>query len=188
VSRFRAFISIDIEDEEVVNRIVEVQERLKASGADLKLVEPENVHLTLKFLGDIPESRVTDVVNAMEKAAETVEPFTMRLKGIGVFPNPNYVRVVWIGVEEGSDETKAMAAVLEQELGRMGFRRERKDFVPHVTVARVRSGRNKDRLIEAIRELSNVEVGEVEVDRIRLKKSILRPQGPEYHTVEEVEI
>ncbi|MEO2241379.1 MAG: RNA 2',3'-cyclic phosphodiesterase [Euryarchaeota archaeon] len=188
MSTFRAFISIDIEEDEVIDRIQELQDRLKASGADLKLVEPENVHLTLKFLGDIPESRVSEVVEAMERAADTVEPFTLRLKGLGVFPNIRHIRVVWVGVDEGADETKAMAAVLEDELGRRGFRRERRDFVPHVTIARVRSGRNKAQLVEAIRELSSVEVGDVEVTAIRLKKSILRPEGPEYHTVEEVKL
>jgi len=188
VSEFRAFISIDIEDEDVIDRILEIQDRLKASGADLKLVEPENVHLTLKFLGNIPESRVPEVVEAMEKAADAVEPFTMRLKGLGVFPDIRHIRVVWVGVDEGADETKTMAAVLEDELGRRGFRRENREFVPHVTVARVRSGRNKAQLVEVIRELSSVEVGDVEVTSIRLKKSILRPEGPEYHTVEEVEL
>ncbi len=188
MSKFRAFIAIDLKDEDIVRKIRTIQERLKASGADLKLVEPENLHLTLKFLGNVEESRVPEIVEAMEKAADVVQPFEMRLKGMGVFPNPRYVRVVWVGVEEGTEETKAMASVLEDELVKRGFRRETKPFTPHVTVARVRSGRNKAELISAVRELMNVDLGTVEVDRIRLKKSDLRPEGPVYTTVEEVEL
>ncbi len=182
----RSFIAIDIEDPEIVSRIIRVQEEILSSDAKLKPVERQNLHFTLKFLGDVDEARIELVISTMREVLESFEPFSMHLRGVGAFPRVSRPNVVWIGVDEGRDIFIAMAKELDRSLAKLGFKREKKGFEPHLTVARVK-GYSGD-LPEVIRRVSDVDIGIVHVEEIRLKKSTLTPQGPIYETLYSVKL
>jgi 2'-5' RNA ligase len=180
----RAFIAVEI-NEEVRRKLLKVQEGLKATGADLKLVDPENIHITLKFLGEIPEEKLQGITQALDETVAGVPSFDAQIKGIGVFPSLNYIRVVWAGVREGGDKIKEIQRSLDLRLQKLGFKLER-DFVPHLTFARVRSPKNKERLVAFVKGLTNEEFGISRVESIELKQSKLTPRGPVYTTVAKV--
>ncbi len=181
--RFRAFIAVDLDSGSVAGKVLT---ELGTSGAALKLVETKNLHLTLRFLGDTEESRIPDIRKALVESVQGVLPFELRFRGLGVFPNPNYIKVVWIGLD-GAEPLALMAGRLDDALAKVGFGREGK-FSPHLTVARVRSPRNRDRLTALLRERQNDEFGKMTVGKIALKRSVLSSAGPTYTTVEEVRL
>ena len=158
---------------------------LRASGAPLKLVKLEQVHLTLKFLGDTEEALVPKLVDAMHRSVAGVAPFTVRIVGTGAFPNLRRMRVLWVGME-GGQPLVDIARRLEAETEPLGYPREGRDFSPHVTLARVKGGGNLDRARQVLEAHAKDAYGEFAIDRVRLKKSVLTPQGPIYSTVEEV--
>ncbi len=182
----RSFIAIDVEDPELVSKIVRIQEEILSSSARLKPVERQNLHFTLKFLGDVEEARIELVVSTMKEVLASFEPFSMHLRGVGAFPRVSRPNVVWIGVDEGRDIFIEMAKELDRSLAKLGFKRETKGFEPHLTVARVK-GYSGD-LPEVIRRISDVDVGIMSVEEVRLKKSTLTPKGPIYETLHRVEL
>jgi 2'-5' RNA ligase len=113
-------------------------------------------------------------------------PFTIELQGLGVFPKPSFPRVVWAGIKKGSEELKDVFQQLEPRLRGLGFKPDNKGFNPHLTIARVRGGRNKVRLTEAIQEMADYEFGTIKAECLRLKKSNLTPRGPIYTNLREV--
>lgn len=179
----RSFIAVDLE-ENLLEDFRRLQEQLSSSGADLKLVAPGNLHLTLRFLGEIPRSKVEAVIRGLEKIA--FKPFRVKFEGVGAFPNLNRPRVLWVGVSEGVEELKALAGRVEEVVLKAGIPRDPKGFTPHLTLARVRSGRNLPSLSRILRELSAVELGAMTVTAVRLKRSVLTPKGPIYSNLYEV--
>jgi 2'-5' RNA ligase len=157
---------------------------LRTSGADLKVVEAGLLHLTLRFLGDTDEGMVEPIALAMASSAAGMAPFDMTFSGMGAFPKPDHIRVVWIGVK-GAEPLGGFVRRLEEPLARMGFEKEG-DFSPHITIARVKSARHKDRLADIIRQHEGEDLGGMRVERILLKKSVLGSGGPTYSTVKEV--
>jgi len=182
--RIRSFISIDITAKELLARLVELQRQLSGSGADLKPIQPENLHFTLRFLGEVHPS----TLEAVRKEMATVKfnPFKMDLRGVGVFPNLNRLNVVWVGVSKGEAEVRMLSTKLDSALKRVDLRPDAKGFSPHLTVVRVRTWRNKDRLATVVSHLKEYEVGSMDVTSIQLKKSVLTPHGPIYSTIFEV--
>ncbi len=180
----RSFIAFDINNPSVLQKFKEVQDLLIKTGADLRLVEPRNIHITLRFLGDIPASRVDPLLEGMKTV--DFSAFDCEVRGLGVFPDMRYARVVWAGIKKGSDELKSVATQLESQLCKLGFRADTKGFSPHLTLARVKTGRNKDQLARSIQELADYDFGIVKADCLRLKKSVLTPKGPIYSTLREV--
>ena len=179
--KFRAFIAVDLD---CGLRADKVLTELRTSGADLKLVEMRNLHLTIRFLGDTEEERIGDIRRAIEESVRGEAPFELRFRGLGVFPNQNYIKVVWIGLD-GAEPLELIARKLDDSLEKGGFGREGK-FSPHLTVARVKSPRNRDRLTGLLKEHGNEDLGSMTVGKIALKKSVLSSAGPTYTTVEEV--
>jgi len=179
---FRAFISADFGR---FPRVDAFSDALRASGGQLKLVDTDILHTTLKFLGDTDEALVPDIVAVMEGAVKGIAPPTVILRGTGAFPSANRISVVWIGLD-GAESLAAIAATLDRELDALGFRPEGRRWQPHVTVARVKGARNLDRVRAAIEAHANEEFGSARVDSIRLRRSVLTPGGPEYTTVAEV--
>ncbi len=180
----RAFFSFDIEDQTIVRRLTEAQRTLINTGADLKTVKPQNIHLTIRFLGDISPAIVDAIHEEMKQISFT--PFTVELRGLGAFPKLNYPRVVWAGIRKGADELEGVFGQLEPRLRGLGFKPDSKGFSPHLTIARVRTGRNKIQLVKLIQELADYEFGVVKAECLRLKKSDLTPRGPIYSTLREV--
>jgi 2'-5' RNA ligase len=180
----RSFLAFDIEDHEILRRLAEVQSMLANSGADLKMVKPQNIHITIRFLGDIQPHMIDSIYEEMKKIS--FNPFMVELVGLGAFPKLNYPRVVWVGIKKGPNELKDVFKQLEPRLRRLGFSPDTKGFSPHLTITRVRTGRNKARLAELVRELENYEFGTIKAECLRLKKSDLTPRGPVYTNLREV--
>ncbi len=171
----RLFVAVDLNDD-LRDRLTPITKEVsKFSG--VKAVEPQNLHITLLFLGEVRDERVGAIENELSQVE--FNPFRIRLRGIGAFPNPSSPRVVWVGVEDGG-ELKRLADSVYQRLKKLGFRRD-KDFSAHITVARVKK-RNPS-IAEFIKKYSSSEFGEMDVNCFKLKQSILRPQGPIYKDV-----
>ncbi len=157
---------------------------LARTGADLKLVKPENIHITMRFLGNIAPPMVDSIYEIMQKVS--FSPFDVEIRDLGAFPKLQYARVVWAGIKNGAEQLSNISSQLEPNLRRLGLRPDRKGFSPHLTFARVRSGRNKAELIRCVKDSVNYEFGIVKAECLRLKRSILTPKGPIYSTLREV--
>jgi len=177
-------MAFDINNEEILKRLAEAQDKLAKSGADLKLVDPQNIHVTMRFLGDIQPNMVDKIYVEMEQVA--FSPFDVEIHGVGAFPTVKYARVVWAGIREGANGLGDVFNQLEPRLRKLGFRPDLKGFSPHITIARVRTGRNKTELARCMEGLANYEFGTLRADCLKLKKSILTPKGPVYSTLKEV--
>lgn len=182
--QIRSFIAFDIQNDSLLNRIAAVQKLLLQTNADLKLVEPKNIHITIRFLGSINPEMVDKIYEAMKKVKFT--SFNVVLNGLGVFPTVNYPRVVWAGITIGADQLKSIFEQLEPQIHELGFAPEPEGFNPHLTIARVRSGANKQRLVDFITRHREYEFGSIKANCLRLKKSQLSPNGPTYTTLKEV--
>jgi 2'-5' RNA ligase len=173
----RMFVAIDL-NEGVIAGCREIMSLLEESGADLRIVKPENLHVTLKFLGEVREGDSDDICEKIELISGNFEPFRLSLSGLGHFGKSGSPRVIWTGISEGSDVVCNISLALEKGLSHI--RRNGKEPSPHLTLARVRSRKNSEGLIETIQKLSDVKLGEVDVKEIKLKQSALRPDGPVY--------
>ncbi|MBS7636034.1 RNA 2',3'-cyclic phosphodiesterase [Candidatus Bathyarchaeota archaeon] len=179
----RSFIAFDIESADVLERITQMQKRLAETGADLKLVEPGNIHITVRFLGNITPNMIDKIFEGMQKVRFV--PFEVEIHGVGAFPDLRYPRVVWAGIRNGANELRGIFGQLEPYLRGLGFAPDTKGFSPHLTIARVKSGRNKATLVKFLMENANYEFGVVRADCLRLKSSNLTPKGPIYSTLRE---
>jgi len=184
MGKFRAFIAIDVE---LSSQITDIVNDLKNSGADIKLVKPENMHITLKFLGDTDEKFVGQIREIMEKSVENIKSFEIKLKNTGVFPNENYIKVVWIGIDQ-YEKLAEIAKKINEGLSKIGFKKEKRDFSPHLTIGRLKTGKNKDKILHIITRYENTEFNTFKIKKIKLIKSELTPKGPIYTTIEEVKI
>jgi 2'-5' RNA ligase len=184
MTRFRGFIAIDIGD---FPKIIELENEVTNAGANVKLVEPKNIHITLKFLGDTEETKIDEIENIIKNAVNNVTPFKIQLRGTGVFPNPGYIKVIWIGIKQG-EQIGIIADRIDEQLIKLGFEREKRKFSPHLTIARVKTAKNKEKLTQIVEKYRDAEFIDIKVDTIRLKKSELTPKGPIYTTLREIKI
>ena len=182
--RIRSFVAVDLDDAEIRNRISSAQQDLERTGASLKIVQPDIMHLTLRFLGEIPQPTVQRVIEAMGELR--YQPFEVEFSGVGVFPNIRRISVVWVGVTRGQEKLVDIFHQLEPKLRQIGLPPDSKGFSPHMTVARVRSGANKDALAQCVESMRETQFGKMPVRAVRLKKSTLTPRGPIYTTIHEV--
>ncbi|MDI6691008.1 MAG: RNA 2',3'-cyclic phosphodiesterase [Candidatus Bathyarchaeota archaeon] len=179
----RSFIAFDMESESIIKRITEAQRIMAKTGADLKLVEPKNIHITVRFLGNITMQMAEKIHEEMKKVQFI--PFGVKIQGVGAFPNLRYPRVIWAGITQGADQLRNIFNQLEPRLRSLGFAPDPKGFSPHLTIARVKSGRNKAELVKCLTENASYEFGVVRAECLRLKRSDLTPKGPIYSTLKE---
>ncbi len=171
----RCFLAVPI-SEEVRKKIVEFQHSLPDG---LKLVEPENLHLTCKFLGNVSEVELQEI----KKKLSLNGAFELVLKGVGVFPNRNYIRVIWVGAEE-PEKYIELQKKIDEQLASVGFKKER-EYIPHLTLARVRRKLEDISFLEKNKEKV---FGTVQVGHVDLMESKLGPGGPTYTKVAEFKL
>lgn len=178
----RLFVSIDLPDE-FVPSVRSTQEPFSEIPS-INLVDPTQAHLTLKFIGDTDPDRVPEIETALSESVATtgLSSFPMEIAGIGAFPSPDYIRVVWLGVTMGSEETTALHKSIESRLTAMGVDPESHEFTPHITIARMGDARGKEK-VQDLLESTTPHIGTMEVTKIHLKKSELTHNGPQYSTV-----
>ena len=183
----RLFVSVDLPPG-LAEPIRELQSSLgDASG--LRFTDPTQAHVTLKFLGETAPDRVPELERAIEDAVATadLEPFTVEFGGLGVFPDLEYISVVWVGTRRGGDRLARLHEALEAETTALGFEPEDHDFTPHVTIARMDHAGGKSLVQEAVRS-RDPDVGSMTVEEVRLTESRLRSDGPVYETVHAVSL
>lgn len=178
----RAFIAVEL-DEKARELIRDVQTRLKSAGADVKWVKPENAHLTLKFLGDVPEKRLKAVIEALETLTAAASPIPTRLTRLGMFPDRRRPRLLWIGLDDAEGRLTRLAEAVETALGNVGFKKEDRAFQPHITIARLRSSHNVGALAETAAQLSIPCGINQSFASLTLFKSTLTPAGPVYESL-----
>jgi len=176
--KIRAFIAIQIEDT-IKGPLGDLIKTLKHSGADIKWVRPENLHLTLKFLGNIDREQVTAISDHLDAAGNGHVPFSFSLIGTGAFPDLRRPRVIWTGLR-GYEPILKIFKDIDTLMEREGFPREKRPFSPHITLGRVRSLQGIDKLLEELVKYKGAGFGTQTVDSLHLMKSVLKPGGPEY--------
>lgn len=176
----RAFIGIEVTDE-VRAALTDAQKKLARCPAKVKWVRPANMHLTLKFLGDVDEPTVARVKAAMADAAGG-GPFAFAVRGLGTFPPRGAPRVVWAGVSGGADAATKLQARLEDALRPMGFEKER-SFVPHLTIGRVKDPKGARELTAMVECDAGTKFGLCTAAEMVLFESTLTPQGAIYGAV-----
>ena len=183
-TRHRIFVAVEVASH-IKEALAGIPDRLGTPSRMLRWVPPTNLHLTLRFLGEITEAQVAKVTEATRQAARTSAPFSITLTGLGAFPSPRRPRVVWVGVSEGADRLMALAEALEEEIVRRKFPREARSFQPHLTVARVRAGGRPPDLTGGLAGARVSVIGTQEVAALSVMESVLHPSGPVYREVAE---
>jgi 2'-5' RNA ligase len=182
MEKIRAFIAVELPSflKEELGRIESI---LKAGNTTpVKWVDFESIHLTLKFLGDIESSRVGEIIEGIKNACVGISPFELKIKGLGVFPNPARTRIAWVGLVDATDELSLLQRNIESEMEKLEYERETRKFSPHLTLARVRDQATPDErerfgnLVTATAFSSE----RITVNSVSLMKSHLTKQGALY--------
>lgn len=179
VDTLRAFVAFKPPDE-ILHHARQLQEQLKARGMKLRWVRPENIHLTLKFLGDMPEADVAAVEAALQRAARDQAPLNLTHQGMGAFPGIKRPRVLWTGLGGEVDRLRDLVRQLETALEPLGFKKEKRPFKAHLTLARIKGRLDAQQLLDAIQALGGYPPLAFEAGRMVLYQSQLRPQGAIY--------
>ncbi len=180
MKRTRTFLALD-PGKAVIHRVVALQEALAKSGADVKWVEPENLHLTLLFLGEVDQRDLIAVCRAVGDVAGRHAAFPMAIEHAGAFPNLRRPRTLWVGVGTGAQEVTALHDALEAPLLDLGcYRREERGYTPHLTLGRVRADGGADALPTALTKAATWKAGESVIQEALVMGSELTPKGPVY--------
>jgi 2'-5' RNA ligase len=176
----RSFLAFDL-PEEIIKEIGEVQDRLKKLiHGDIRWVRPGGIHLTLKFFGDISENDIANIAAVVEKAAAGQRPFALVIEGVGVFPDPNRARVLWLGMNGDVERLLTFQKELERALQQIGFPREERPFRPHLTLGRIKSPKDLIGLAKALEKRETYAAGRLTASGLCLFQSDLTPRGAVY--------
>jgi 2'-5' RNA ligase len=177
----RSFIAIDIPGA-IRASFDGIARKLGADSRGIRWVHAENIHLTLKFLGDVRD----DVVPALKERIMLIGkhhlPFTVDIRGTGAFPNFRSPNVLWVGIVT-SEKLEALFREIDISLSEIGFKKEDRGFSPHLTIGRVRDKRDIDPVVKELATYKDTFFGTIEVREILLMKSVLKPSGAEYSEV-----
>jgi 2'-5' RNA ligase len=162
-------------------------ERLKEQTDDFikgKWVEPQNYHMTFQFIGEVPEEKLMDIIKGVQEVSQRNKPIRVKYKSLGVFPDIDKARVLWIGVSEGADRLKALAKDVSSTNRKYSIKSDGKPFHPHLTICRIKEY-DKKKLKNLLKRYENYNFGEDLVDRISIIRSSLTSIGPIYSVLEE---
>lgn len=173
----RLFVAVEI-GEEARERIAEAMKKLSGMGFRARFVEPENLHITLKFLGEVGDGQLKRLCEDVSDVVKKHSQFSFTLDGVGYFGRRNDIRVIWIGVKEGAKPLQKLMAEIQERLSYI--RRDEHEPVPHLTVARVRHAQENAGLAGEIEKMKDVKFGEVRVKEVKIKMSVLERTGPVY--------
>ncbi len=182
MERVRSFVAILL-SEEVRAAIAGEIARLRPLGPRVSWIAPPNLHLTLKFLGELPPDAFEQVKEGLAEAVAGVTPFSLHFCGLGAFPGIARPRVLWVGVDEGGPAAQALQARVDAALARRGFSREERPYSPHLTIGRVRDPRGLAELQQAMSQDARTDLGRLEVGGVSLMRSDLSPAGARYTEV-----
>lgn len=180
MSRVRTFIGLDL-GKQLRARVVSLQEKLAQGGCDIKWVEPANLHVTLLFLGEVDDRDLISVCRTVQAGAKPIAPFSMSVNGVGGFPNLRRPRVVWAGIGHGAPDLVGLHDALEPPLLELGcYRREERQYTPHITLGRAMPDKPIDSLAAELAKLQNWQGGDTLITEVQVMSSELRSNGPTY--------
>lgn len=177
----RTFLSVNIENEDLLSRLKYLQRRLDTDAAKLKMVEEENIHFTLRFFGDVTHAQLEKIQTSLESV--DLDTFSIEIHGVGAFPTKRRPRVIWVGVTRNGNLMVELKSEVDKHLEKVGYQRERKPFTPHATIARVRRVYDRDGLYTQLDLLSAADIGTMTVSEFTMMKSTLTPSGAIYDTI-----
>ncbi|MCK9420391.1 MAG: RNA 2',3'-cyclic phosphodiesterase [Nitrospirae bacterium] len=175
----RLFIAIEI-PASVKKELAVAQGRLRVAGVDASWSRAEGMHLTLKFLGEVTDQKVPEIMSSLQKAAEGIGPLGLSVSGIGAFPNPKNARVVWIGLAGDIEKLTRLQVAVENAMVLLNIAREERKFTPHLTLGRIKYIRSSDRWLKTLEEIKDISLPGFEVTSVSLMKSELKPSGAVY--------
>ncbi|MCX5705663.1 MAG: RNA 2',3'-cyclic phosphodiesterase [Candidatus Omnitrophica bacterium] len=186
----RTFIAIEL-PKDIKDSLSRLINKLKETGADVKWVAPQNIHLTLKFLGERDDKKVKEISEILDEVARNHLAFQIQINALGAFPNLNSSRVIWVGIDQGDIETKNIFKDLEDLICKVGIPKEDRAFSSHITIGRTRSAKRLAELSQVITSL-NESIGRENLNftagSITLFKSTLTPKGPIYEALKVVNL
>jgi len=185
----RSFIAIPLSNP-IRRHAVRLVSQLGQAGDGVKWVPTDNLHLTLKFLGDVANTEVPQICNLMRTVCDSYEPFDLSFAKVGGFPELERARVVYVGIEDPSGKLRSLVADLEASLADLGFKPEPRDYVPHLTLGRTRGGSRRIAadVISRIEQQREVVLGEMVVENMQLIASFLDKKGPSYQSMDTIEL
>ena len=180
MAKTRTFIAIEASDD-VRERALSVIDLLQPVAPGVKWVAKENLHWTLQFLGDVGDAELSEVCRRVVAAVSEFAPFTLTASGIGAFPKPSRPRTLWLGAREGQEAMCRLQQAVEESLANLGFRGERRQYVPHLTLGRLSPHhRGGDELVEWLENLDDFDGGTMQIDQVTVQASYLSREGPTY--------
>jgi 2'-5' RNA ligase len=185
MAKLRTFVAVELSSS-VTAKAVKLIERLRATGVEANWVKREDMHLTLKFLGDVRDTETPDVCRVVQAAAATVEPFEVVFRGAGAFPDAQRPRTLWIGVTTGEEELVELQTAVEEGLhSQLGYPKERRRYVPHLTLGRVKHlPDDPQALAAALEQASDYDGDLTTVEEVVTFASFLRDTGPRYEALD----
>jgi len=192
MEQIRTFIAIEL-DETIKGALADLQEQLKAKVPQdtVRWVRPEGIHLTLKFLGNVPAGRIEEIKRALTQACAGFSALSLSVGRLGCFPRPQRPRVIWVGVQEETGSLKRLQKAIEGEMERLGFAPEGREFHAHLTLGRTQrraSSGDVRRLGQLVEGMDVGELGQMEARAVSLMRSDLKPTGAVYTRLAEVEL
>ena len=179
----RSFIAVDVPPfvrEEIKNLI----DTMRTKTDDFKWVRPENLHFTLKFLGDVPEARIPEIKKTLERISLEAKSFRIHCAQIDAFPNATKPNVIWAGADEGDEELKSLSVKIESGLEALGFKKEDRAFSAHLTLGRLKAGKNSKRVPPPLNRIRYSSSESFLAEGLILYRSLLTPEGPVYEVLE----
>ena len=175
----RTFIALEISDESR-SSLAQLIESIKPELGKLSWVKPENIHLTMKFIGEIDEKMIPDIERELNHVAAKTSVMSVNIRSLGCFPNPRRARVLWAGLRGNLEQLEFLKRDVEESMTKIGLEKDNKKFSPHVTLARIKKPVDTARLTSILKEHDNSDYGKEEFDHIALIKSDLTPSGANY--------
>ena len=183
MKKIRTFVAVEL-SAAVRGRAADLIERLRRCDAKVKWVDTANMHLTLKFLGDVPESEIAAVCRVVTEAAGPFVPFDITAVGAGAFPDARRPRTLWIGIDRGAEELCRLQKSVDRALRKLGFPKEGRQFHPHLTIGRLRQGGDSaSRLGDLVRDLENFDAAGATINQVTVFASYLSKTGPTYEAL-----
>jgi len=183
----RLFIALPV-SKKIKYRIESLQKELNAvlKESNIRWISPENMHITLVFLGNVENNEVTKIIKAVEDAAFYSESFEVEVKGVGVFPKLRRPRVIWIGCVDDKDQILYLKKAIDNELNKLGYIKEKRKFNAHITIGRIKQANYKE--VENVLNNTEEAFGKMEISEVRLIESFLSPAGAKYNVIENIQL
>ena len=179
----RCFVAAEL-DENIRKQLAQLQDRLRRKlppdTTSIKWVKPENIHLTLKFLGEVDDNIIPDICSAVSEAVRCFNPFDSEIADCGCFGSSSSARVLWVGINEGQDKLTDLARAVDKALATLDFPRERRKFSGHLTLGRIRSSKSGRLVHDVVQNLEPIQLGTQTISQLTVFQSELTRSGPIY--------